>query len=162
GTNELHGSAFEFIRNNAFDARDYFLPPSLSKPLFIEHQFGGSVGGRIVKNRAWWHAAYQRTHVSQGSTATGTVPQPQERDGIFPTSIFDPLPTRNNPDGAGSIRDAFPNNVIPSSRFDKLGKSLIDRYPNPLLAAAANNYTNNPLLSTRSHNATVRGDVKLT
>src|SRR5712691_2608274 len=76
GTNELHGSAFEFLRNSAMDARDYFLPASAPKPLFVEHQFGGSVGGRIVRNRAWWHTAYQRSHISQGTTAGGTVPLP--------------------------------------------------------------------------------------
>lgn len=64
GTNEFHGSAFEFLRNSAFDARDYFQPPSASKPLFIEHQFGGAVGRRVIRNRAWWHAAYQRTRIS--------------------------------------------------------------------------------------------------
>jgi hypothetical protein len=161
GTNELHGSAFEFSRNSAFDARDYFQPVSATKPLFVEHQFGGSAGGRIVKNRAWWHAAYQRTHVSQGSTASGAVPLPQERNGQFSVPVFDPLTTGPNPAGSGSLRDPFPNNTIPTNRFDKTGKSLVDRYPNPLYPGAAINYTNNPLNATRTHNATVRGDVKL-
>ncbi len=160
GTNELHGSAFEFLRNNAFDARDYFLPATSAKPLFVEHQYGGSVGGRIIRNRAWWHTAYQRTHISQGSTASGSVPLASERNGVFLTPIFDPQTTRANPAGGGSIRDAFPNNTIPASRFDKLGKSLVDRYPDPR-STAATNYFNSPLLSTRAHNATVRGDMKL-
>ncbi len=160
GTNDLHGSALEFLRNNAFDARDYFLPATAKKPLFVEHQFGGSVGGKIIRNRAWWHTAYQRTHISQGSTASGAVPLAQEKNGVFATAVFDPLTTRPNPAGTGSIRDAFPNNTIPSNRFDSLGKSLVDRYPNPQSAAAIN-YFNSPLLSTRSHNATVRGDVKI-
>jgi Carboxypeptidase regulatory-like domain len=160
GTNELHGSVFEFLRNSAMDARDYFQPPTAQKPLFIEHQFGGSVGGRIVKNRAWWHTAYQRSHISQGSTASGVVPLAQERAGVFATQIFDPLTTRANPAGAGSIRDPFPNNTIPAARFDKLGKNLVDRYPDPNTAGSIN-YYNNPLGSTRAHNATVRGDLRI-
>ena len=160
GTNDFHGSAFEFLRNSAADARDYFLPPSAPKPLFVEHQFGGSAGGRIVRNRAWWHTAYQRSHISQGSTASGVVPQPRERAGVFAVPIFDPLTTRPNPAGTGSIRDTFPDNTIPAARFDKLGKSLVDRYPNPNQSGAAN-YFNNPLNSTRTHNATVRGDLRL-
>ena len=136
GTNELHGSAFEFLRNSAMDARDYFLPAGSIKPLYVQHQFGGSLGGRIVKNRAWWHLAYQRTHISQGSTTSGVVPLPQERNGVFALPLFDPLTTRANPDGAGSIRDTFPNNAIPASRFDPIGKSLVDRYPNPNQAGA--------------------------
>src|SRR6185369_7201349 len=144
GTNEFHGSAFEFLRNSAFDARDYFLPASAPKPLFVEHQFGGSVGGRIIRNRAWWHTAYQRSHISQGSTASGVVPLPQERDGVFGLPIFDPLTTRANPDGAGSIRDAFPNNRIPAAHFDKLAQNLVSRYPNPIQSGGIN-YFNNPL-----------------
>ena len=161
GTNEFHGSAFEFLRNSAFDARDYFQPANLAKPLFVEHQFGGSAGGRIIRNRAWWHGAYQRSHISQGSSASGIVPLASERNGVFSTQIFDPLTTRPNPAGTGFIRDPFPNNTIPSARFDKLGKSLVDRYPDPNVAGAIN-YFNNPLGSTRSHNATIRGDMRLT
>lgn len=160
GTNELHGSAFEFLRNSAMDARDYFLPPTAPKALFIEHQFGGSVGGPVIKNRAWWHVAYQRTHISQGTTSSGVVPLEQERAGRFLTPVYDPATTRANPAGAGSVRDLFPDNVIPASRFDKLGKSLVDRYPNPNQVGNIN-YFNNPLTSTRSHNATGRGDVRI-
>src|SRR6185503_3738417 len=68
GTNEIHGSAFEFLRNNAFDARDFFQPSAAPTPLFIQHQFGGSLGGPLIRNRAWWHTAVQRTHISQGQT----------------------------------------------------------------------------------------------
>ena len=111
-------------------------------------------------NRAWWHTAYQRSHISQGSTASGVVPLAQERAGVFTTQIFDPLTTRANPAGSGSIRDPFPNNTIPAARFDKLGKNLVDRYPDPNTAGSIN-YFNNPLGSTRTHNATVRGDLRI-
>jgi outer membrane receptor protein involved in Fe transport len=160
GTNELHGSAFEFLRNSAFDARDYFLPASAPKPLFVEHQFGGSLGGRIIRNRAWWHTAYQRSHISQGSTASGVVPLAQERNGVFAVQIFDPVTTRANPAGTGSIRDLFPNNTIPAARFDKVGGGLVSRYPDPNQPGAIN-YFNNPLGATRTHNGTVRGDIRI-
>src|SRR5688572_8383991 len=51
GTNEFHGSAFEFLRNNAMDARDYFLPATSKQPLYIQHQYGGSLGGPLIKNK---------------------------------------------------------------------------------------------------------------
>ena len=91
GTNELHGSAFEFLRNNAV-RRARLLPARArrQKPLFVEHQFGGSVGGRIIKNRAWWHTAYQRTHISQGSTASGVVPLRAGAQRCLRPPIFDP------------------------------------------------------------------------
>lgn len=116
GTNEFHGSAFEFLRNSAFDSRDYFLPKTTEKPLYIQHQFGGSVGGPLVRNRIWWHGAYQRTSITQGDTQTGNVPLPSERNGVFSVPVYDPFTTRPNPAGSGSIRDPFPNNTIPQSQ----------------------------------------------
>src|SRR5437667_12005852 len=119
GTNEIHGSAFEFLRNNAFDARDFFQPASAPAPLYIQHQFGGSAGGPFVKNRAWWHAAVQRTHISQGQTYTSTLPLPAQLAGSFGSlAVFEPATTRGNPSGSGSVRDMFPGNTVPGARFD--------------------------------------------
>lgn len=156
GSNEIHGSAFEFLRNNKMDARDYFLPAAAKQPLYVQHQFGGSLGGPFVKNRAWWQAAYQRTHISEGETNTATVPLEAERSGVFVAPIYDPATLR-----AGNIRELFPDNRIPASRFDRVGKGLIDRYPAANLPGAARNYVSNPLQATRSHNATARGDLRI-
>ncbi|MCS7023437.1 MAG: TonB-dependent receptor [Bryobacteraceae bacterium] len=158
GTNELHGSAFEFFRNNKMDARDYFIPPTATRPLYLQHQFGGALGGPFVKNRAWWHGAFQRTHISEGDTGTATVPLTAERNGVFGLPIYDPATTRANPAGSGFIRDLFPNNIIPTARFDRTGKSLVDRYPDPNLGGTARNWVSNPLQATRINNATIRGD----
>lgn len=156
GSNEIHGSAFEFLRNNKMDARDFFLPASSKQPLYIQHQFGGSLGGPFVKNRAWWQAAYQRTHISEGETNTATVPVQAEKNGIFTTPIFDPATLRT-----GNLRDPFPENRIPAARFDRVGKSLTDLFPAPNLPGVARNYVSNPLQATRSHNATARGDLRV-
>jgi hypothetical protein len=156
GSNNFHGSAFEFLRNNKMDARDYFLPATSQQPLYIQHQFGGSFGGPIKRNRAWFQGAYQRTHISEGEVNTATIPLASERNGIFATRIYDPLSTQ------GTVRTLFPDNIIPPSRFDRIGKSLADRYPNPNLPGTARNWVSNPLQATRSHNATFRGDVRLT
>jgi len=162
GTNEIHGAAFEFFRNSQMDARDFFLPASSRKPLYLQHQFGGSLGGPIKKNRAWWQAAYQRTHISESETSTATVPLASQKAGNFGTTpIFDPATTRANPAGSGSIRTLFPGNAIPSSRFDRVGKRMTDLYPDPNLPGIARNWVNTPLQATRSHNATFRGDLKL-
>ena len=157
GSNEIHGSAFEFLRNNAMDARDYFLPASSKQPLYVQHQFGGALGGWFIKNRAWWQGAFQRTHISEGETNTTTVPLASERDGLIAagTPIFDPA-TLN----AGA-RSPFPDNRIPASRFDAIGKKLVDLYPAANLAQIARNYVSNPLQATRSNNATGRGDLRV-
>ncbi len=162
GTNQFHGSAFEFFRNNKMDARDFFLPATSRQPLYIQHQYGGSFGGPIVKNRAWFQTAYQRTHISEGEVGTATIPLASERNGVFTQAIFDPLTTRANPNGAGSIRTQFPNNTIPANRFDSIGRALVNRFPDPNLPGTARNWVSNPLQGTRSHNGTVRGDLRLT
>ncbi len=159
GTNNFHGSAFEFIRNNAFDARDYFLPATAKQPLYIQNQFGGSLGGPILRNRIWWHGAYQRTAITQGDTQTGNVPLPAERNGIFTVPIYDPLTTRI--ENGVTLRDQFANNSIPASRFDPIGKRLANLFPNPNQPGTARNYTASPSLTTRSHNATIRGDGRV-
>jgi len=162
GTNEIHGTAFEFLRNSAFDATDFFQPAGSAQPLFIQHQFGGSAGGPVRRNRAWWFGAFERTHISDETTSTATVPLLPERQGVFGSrGIFDPLTTRPNPAGAGSVRDRFPGNQIPASRFDRIGKAQLDKYPNPLINAAARNYVTNPLEATRLNNGTFRGDGRI-
>ncbi|MDX1979107.1 MAG: carboxypeptidase regulatory-like domain-containing protein [Bryobacteraceae bacterium] len=162
GTNDIHGSAFEFLRNSAFDATDFFQPAGRAQPLFIQHQFGGSAGGPVKRNRAWWFGAFERTHISEETTSTATVPQLAERGGQFGArGVFDPLTTRANPNGSGFIRDRFANNVIPASRFDRIGKAQIDKYPVPLTNTAARNYVTNPLEATRINNGTFRGDVRV-
>jgi len=161
GTNQIHGTAFEFLRNNAFDARDFFQLSSTSKALFIQHQLGGSAGGPVKKDRVWWFGAYERTHISSATTTANTVPLLADRQGNFGArGVFDPLTTRPNPNGAGSIRTVFPGNLIPSSRFDPIGKAQLDKYPAPLVNVAARNYIINPMESTRLNNGTFRGDVR--
>lgn len=162
GTNAFHGSAFEFTRNSSFDARDFFQPADRDKPLFIQHQFGGSLGGPMRRNRAWFHGAFQRTHISEGDTFTSTVPPARYRQGDFSgLQILDPATTRRNPSGSGFVRDPFPNSVIPPSRFDSIGKSVVDLYPDPQFATAARNFINNPVHATRFNNATIRTDLRI-
>lgn len=162
GTNEFHGSAFWFLRNDNLDARDYFAPPTVVDPLFIQHQAGAAAGGPVVPNRVFWHAAYQRTHITQGTTLTGNVPLPAEREGRFADrDIFDPFTSRPNPAGEGFIRDPFPDNVIPASRIDAVGRDIVGRYPAPVFDRAARNYVRAPNNGIRTDNLTARGDVRV-
>jgi hypothetical protein len=78
GTKEFHGSAFEYIRNSAFDARNFF---DTAKPAFHRNQFGGSIGGPIFKDRTFFFADYEGLRQSQGITQVDTVPSQAARDG---------------------------------------------------------------------------------
>lgn len=164
GTNLLHGSAYDFLRNDRLDAANYFAQPG-NKPMLVQNQYGGSLGGPVRKNRAWLFGAYEGTHILSESVGFATVPTVAMRQGNFgSTAIFDPLSTTANPKGSGSVRTEFPNNVVPVSRFDPLGQKFLDYYPLPDLPGQANNfddYTRNvPDLKT-NHNLVVRGDMQI-
>jgi len=83
GSNDLHGSAFEFLRNAALDARNFFAPSNEPKPKYIRNQFGGSIGGAIKKDRTFFFADYEGTRAREGITRVTNVPTAQERAGNF-------------------------------------------------------------------------------
>ena len=158
GTNVIHGSVFEFLRNAAIGARDFFAPPG-PVPQLVFNQYGGALGGPIRKNRAWIFGAYQGTEIRQQSVLTSTVPTSAMKNGTFPTAIFDPATTVAS--GSSFVRTVFPNNTIPASRFNSIGKTLTQLYPDPTGPGLANNYTRNAGLSTELNTATFRGDVQV-
>ena len=157
GTNTFHGSAHEFLRNSILDANDFFANRA-GKPLasFKRNQFGGTFGGPIVRNKAFFFASYEGLRQRTQDTYTATMPTAQERTGDFSASqrtlggacvalqIFDPATTRKNPSGTGSIRDQFPGNAIPRARLDAVGAKMASLYPLPNTAgdpcAATNNF----------------------
>lgn len=145
GTNELHGSAFEFLRNEALNARNLFAPATVAnpgKPVFRRNQFGGVIGGPIIKNKSFFFADYQGTRQLIGRVRISTVPTLLQRQGVFAESsvrIFDPATTRALT-GGGFTRDQFANNTIPTSRIDPVARILLDRFPLPTSSGTANNY----------------------
>ena len=161
GTNQWHGSAYDFLRNDRMDASNFFAQPG-SKPLLVENQYGGSVGAPIVKNHAWIFGAYEGTHIRSESVGFATVPTPAMQQGNFgSTAIYDPSITAPNPNGTGFVRSQFPGNIIPASRYDKIGQKILSFYPQPNLPGLSNDYTRNvPQLQT-NHNMVVRGDLQL-
>ncbi len=149
GTNEFHGTAFEFHRNSALDARNFFDPPG-KIPKFIQHQFGASIGGPIVRNRTFFFADYQGTRIRQAQTFLMTVPTGKMRNGDF-SEIGRPIrnPLTNVP---------FSGNIIPSSAMDPAAAALIKTYPRPNRPGLTNNFVNNPVLRRRDEQFDVRID----
>ncbi len=155
GTNEFHGSAFEFIRNSKLDANGFF-NNRLGRPLgsFKRSQFGAHGSGPIVRNRTFFLTGYEGLRQRSFTSTTTTVPTALQRSGDFSQTlaangalirIFDPYTTRPNPSG-GFIRDPFPGNVIPQNRFDRVARNVIRYYPAPNIpghpVTQANNYYN--------------------
>jgi hypothetical protein len=152
GSNDLHGSAYEFIRNDKLDATNFFANRSGSiKPTLRQNQFGVTFGGPIIKNKTFGFFSYEGTRIRLGRSLLSTVPAQLTRNGDFSmerrnfNQIFDPETTVGT--GAAAIRDPFPNNVIPSSRFDPVSRPLVDLYPLPNIQGrefGANNYFRAP------------------
>jgi hypothetical protein len=128
GSNQFHGSAFEFFRNEALNARNLFAQPG-PKPEFRRNQYGLTLGGPIQSNKLFFFADWQGTRLRTGITRLSVVPTLAQRQGIFTQPVFDPTT---------SPRTAFAGNTIPFGRFDALGLQVLQHYPMPNLAGSSN------------------------
>ena len=141
GTNAAHGSGFAFLRHEALNARNVFQAANAIKPEYRRTQFGGVLGGPIVRNRTFFFADYQGQRQSIGRTVVSTVPTELQRQGIFSEAIAGRVPVIYDPATTiGSTRTAFPNNMIPAGRIDAVALQLLQHYPLPTSAQTANNY----------------------
>ncbi len=170
GTNALHGSLFEFLRNSAMDARNYFSPRGTSFPSFRLNQFGGSLGGPVVipkvyngKDKTFFFVDYEGYRRTSQQLLLGNVPTLKMRGGDFSeaASIYDPLTTRPNPNGSGFIRDRFLNNQIPVSRWDPTAVKMINAYPLPTSPGRFNNYLSNRVQNQEWNQGDVRVDHQI-
>jgi len=141
GSNQFHGSVFEFLRNSAFDAKNYFDSPNQPIAPFKQNQFGGTLGGPIRKDKTFFFVDYQGTRIRQAQTFLSIVPSPSEVGGNFsdlltgnPATYFHPCPDGSGPafdpgtifdpfsnyaytcgDGTAiTLRNPIPGNIIPS------------------------------------------------
>jgi len=185
GTNEFHGTLFEFLRNDVFDALNFFdIPREIRRARgekeinpYRQNQFGGSIGGPVTipgvyegKNKTFFFFNYDGTRIRQAVTKPGRIPTLAERSGDFrggPT-IYDPRTTRVNPGFNPSLpvsasntrylRDLFPNNVIPQDRFDSVSKNLIPYWPNPNSNDPLRNWVNSQSRTTDANRWIVKLD----
>src|SRR5438309_4091292 len=141
GANVRHGTAFEFLRNEALNARNFFQSGNPIKPEYRRNQFGGTLGGPVAKDRTFFFVDYQGQRQAIGRTAISTVPTILERQGIFTEAIAGRMPLIYDPATTNGItRTAFPGNAIPLDRIDPVALALLQRYPLPTSAGTANNY----------------------
>lgn len=135
GTNEFHGSAFEFHDNQRLRARNFFLAPTVRKPVRIYNNFGGTIGGPIVKNKFFFFYSYDNTKQRDGASGIYSVPTADIRTGDFSntgTTIFDPM-TSSVP----GERTPFPGNRIPANRIATQAQRIQAFYPLPNIPGAA-------------------------
>lgn len=142
GTNNFHGGVFEFFRNAALDARDYFELPTDKKASFKQNQLGGTLGGPIVRNKLFVFGDYQATRIRNPLTWVSKVPLLPELHGDFSApyepTIYDP--------GTGL---PFPGNVIPTNRIDPISQAFMSLYPAP------NTAVDDPTIPNKGTNFTI-------
>src|SRR3954462_14726822 len=121
GTNGIHGTLYDYFRNQAFDTIDYFsAKANAAKPANDQNQYGGNVGGPIIKDKAFFFGDFEGTRITKGVIRSTVVPTANERAGIFTSSVRDPLPGL-----------PFANNQIPASRIDPYAAAIIGLVPLP-------------------------------
>jgi hypothetical protein len=142
GANVFHGDGFEFFRNEALNAGNYTQSTLPTKPSYRRNQFGGTLGGPLVKDQTFFFVDYQGQRQSIGRTQTSVVPTLLQRQGIFTEAIGGRVPTIFDPASApGAGRSAFANNTIPTNRIDPIALALLQRYPLPTSPGTSNNYS---------------------
>ncbi len=127
GTNRFHGSAFEFIQNDAFNAKNYF-NTGKAAPLRW-NEFGGSIGGPIIKDKLFFYFTFQTNPNTSSGVYTTTVPTAAIESGVFPTAVTNP-----------ATGQPFLNNTIPSALFDPVALNIQKYFPAPNLPGLVNNY----------------------
>ncbi|MBK5290405.1 MAG: carboxypeptidase regulatory-like domain-containing protein, partial [Acidobacteriia bacterium] len=154
GSNQMHGSAYEFFRNAGMDARNFFAPANEKDPRYQRNQFGFSLGGPIRRNRTFLFADYEGRRVREGITRVTNVPTALERSGDFSQSglpyLIDPF-----------TQQPFAGNRIPANRISPIGANIAALYPLPNRSGRGQNFVSSPLFIDRNDQFDVRLDHKL-
>src|SRR5436305_1840591 len=150
GTNEFHGTIYEFLRNDALDARTFNEMDSSNH--LVRNNFGGSFGGPIVRNRSFFFANYEGLRLTESMTMIDTVPTAGEINGDFRlsgTTIYNPFSAHPNPrfdptkpvgpNNPQIIRDPFPGNVIPQQMINPAAALFLRKHvPRPNMGVGTN------------------------
>lgn len=176
GTNRFHGSAYEFFRDTGLNANNFFANRAgLPRAPFHYNQFGGSVGGPILKNKTFFFFSYEGLRWTQAVTTTGTLPTMEERDGNFGDTlnasgqvipIYNPFSTTQDPTTGQYTRTQFQYNRIPGGMIDAVAKNLLAYIPTPNQPGApgtgVNNFVSNASSPINKDDYSLRIDQEVT
>lgn len=150
GTNSYHGTLWNFLRNDALDARDFF---ALQRPPLRQNQFGATAGGRIAPDRTFFFAYYEGLRARTGTTQNVVVPTADQRSGNL--AGFSPAP--RDPEAGNQ---PFPGGVIPSSRLSPISARLLSDFV-PLPNSPGNRFVRSPSVATDGDQGGGRLDHRL-
>jgi Carboxypeptidase regulatory-like domain/TonB dependent receptor/TonB-dependent Receptor Plug Domain len=168
GTNQFHGTAYEFLQNTLLNANTFFNNAAgAARTQTHKNQYGGTVGGPIRRNKTFFFVDYQGEQIHTPSSSTQTIPTLAQRNSIvsgnfsaFSTPIYNPYSLVAGPGGA-QVRAQFAGNIIPASLLDPNAARLLALVPLPQNGAATRNYVYSPTATTAQNQYDIRGDQNL-
>jgi len=150
GTNHVHGTAYEFLRNAALDGTNYFAPSNEPSPQDIRNQFGASLGAPVRKDRTFLFLDYEGWRIREGITQTANVPTALERTGDFSRSAAPPIDLFT---GA-----PFPGSLIPKNRIDPIASAIASLYPLPNRSTPGQDFVGSPVQRDDNNHFDIRLD----
>jgi outer membrane receptor protein involved in Fe transport len=151
GTNAFHGTGYEFLRNAKFNSNDFYsIRQGAAKPEHKQNDFGGNLGGPIMRGKAFFFGDVEATRLTQGVIRPSTVPTALEHQGVFSTAVKDPLTGL-----------PFPNNTIPANRIDPVARQIMDLFPLPNATGASNYFRTGANTTDDSQRYLLRSDVNM-
>ncbi|HEY7058958.1 MAG TPA: hypothetical protein VH458_20640, partial [Vicinamibacterales bacterium] len=153
GTNDVHGTAYEFFRHSALDARNVLQPEDSPNPPLQRHQYGGTIGGPIKSNKSFYFVNIEGINAEEADTRLAHVPTAAERAGDFNQSaivVHDPF-----------TGQPFPGNQIPQNRMSAAGLRAVNLYPLPNRQDAQANFVSSPIANRDAVQWTVKTDFRL-
>ncbi|MEN3327060.1 MAG: hypothetical protein V7638_1867 [Acidobacteriota bacterium] len=173
GSNDFHGSAFEFFRNDALNANNFFLNRAgQPKPQLDYNNYGGNFSGPIVKNRVFFFWSEEWRRERRGAVLSAKVPTAAEKTGNFNGPLTDALPhipgtchqvpdpTPAEPNRTKTVCDPFPNNTIPTNLLSPAGLAFVKLFPNPT-GPAAGDWATSQLQPIDTRQDLIRGDITI-
>ena len=177
GTNQIHGSAWWFFRHTDLSANDFFSNEAgLARPHYQFSQFGGTIGGPIIKDKTFFFFAYEGLRWVQSGSAVGTLPTQAQRNGDFSSTynsagqvipIYDPFTTVPDPNNPGQyLRTQYPGNKIPASQINPVALGMLSYLPLPNRpgdpVTGSNNYYTNYSSPIIENSFSIRFDHAIT
>ena len=158
GTNTVRGSVYEFLRNDRLDANNFFSNAlNAPKPKRERNQFGGAVGGPLIKNKTFWFGDYEGLRDLEGVPRVRQVPTAAEKAGLFSSAVVDPF-AAGRPEFARNAQGQW---VIPRERWDPVGAAIVALIPDPTVAGTTI-FASTPVTDTRTDQFDVRLDHQYT
>jgi hypothetical protein len=158
GTNDWHGSLFEFYSGNIIRTRGFFNTPNNPDPRFVYNQMGGTFGGHIIRDKAFVFGSYEGTYANGSNTTLSTVPTPAMVGGDFSAvpglTLFNP----NTGTATGALRTPFIGNVIPGGLINPTSAAIARFIPAPNQPGFVNNLVSNVPFQTHGNKADGRTD----